>query len=54
MNGAIYETTMNVFFKLRTSAYDTVLATPMSPADVALGEIGWAVIPAGCTRWRSS
>jgi lipooligosaccharide transport system permease protein len=45
MNGAIYETTMNVFFKLKYERlYDTVLATPMTPADVALGEIGWAVI----------
>ena len=48
MNGAIYETTMNVFFKLRYERlYDTVLATPMTPADVALGEIGWAVIRGG-------
>ena len=48
MNGAIYETTMNVFFKLKYERlYDTVLATPMSPADVALGEIGWAVIRGG-------
>jgi lipooligosaccharide transport system permease protein len=48
MNGAIYETTMNVFFKMKYERlYDTVLATPMSPADVALGEIGWAVIRGG-------
>ena len=45
MNGAVYETTMNVFFKLKhQQLYDAVLATPMMPADVALGEIGWAVI----------
>ena len=44
MNGAIYDSTMNVFFKLKYARlYDAVLATPMSPADVALGEIGWAV-----------
>ena len=48
MNGAIYETTMNVFFKMKYERlYDTVLATPMTPADVALGEIGWAVIRGG-------
>ena len=48
MNGAVYESTMNVFFKLKYERlYDTVLATPMSPADVALGEIGWAVIRGG-------
>ena len=45
MNGAVYETTMNVFFKLKhAKLYDAVLATPMVPADVALGEIGWAVV----------
>ncbi len=45
MNGAVYDTTMNIFFKLRQAKlYDAVLATPMQPADVALGEIGWAVL----------
>jgi lipooligosaccharide transport system permease protein len=44
MNGAVYDSTMNVFFKLKFARlYDAVLATPMSPSDVALGEIGWAV-----------
>jgi lipooligosaccharide transport system permease protein len=45
MNGAIYDSTMNVFFKLKHARlYDAVLATPMAAADVALGEIGWAVL----------
>jgi lipooligosaccharide transport system permease protein len=45
MNGAVYDSTMNVFFKLKhAKLYDTVLATPLVPGDVALGEIGWAVI----------
>ena len=44
MNGAIFETTMGVYAKLRSDRiYDTVLATPMTPADVALGDIGAAV-----------
>jgi lipooligosaccharide transport system permease protein len=44
MNGAVYETTMNVFGKMKHARlYDSVLATPLVPADVALGEIGWAV-----------
>jgi len=44
MNGAVYDATMNVFFKLKYARlYDAVLSTPMTPADVALGEIGWAV-----------
>jgi len=45
MNGAITECTFNFFFKLNyQKTYDAVLSTPMSPGDVALGEIGWAII----------
>ncbi len=45
MNGAITECTFNFFFKLTyQKTYDAVLSTPMSPGDVALGEIGWAII----------
>jgi lipooligosaccharide transport system permease protein len=45
MNGAVYDSTMNVFHKLRYSkTYDAMLATPLNTADVALGEIGWALI----------
>jgi lipooligosaccharide transport system permease protein len=45
MNGAVYDSTMNVYFKLRHAhLYDAVLATPMTPGDVALGEIGFAVL----------
>ncbi len=45
MNGAIAESTFNVFFKLNyQKTYDAVLATPLGAGDVALGEIGWAVI----------
>jgi len=47
MNGAIAESTFNVYFKLNfQKVYDAVLATPLGPGDVALGEIGWAVIRA--------
>jgi lipooligosaccharide transport system permease protein len=43
MNGAIYDSTMNVFFKLKyAKTYDAMLATPLEPADVAVGEIAWA------------
>jgi lipooligosaccharide transport system permease protein len=45
MNGAIYDSTFNVFFKLNyEKTYDAVLATPLGVGDVALGEIGWALI----------
>ena len=45
MNGAVYDSTMNVFHKLRyAKTYDAILATPMGVGDVTLGEIGWALI----------
>jgi lipooligosaccharide transport system permease protein len=48
MNGAISESTFNVFFKLNyQKTYDAILSTPMSVGDVALGEIGWALIRGG-------
>ncbi len=45
MNGAVYESTFNVFFKLKyAKVYDAVLATPMKAVDVARGEIATALI----------
>jgi lipooligosaccharide transport system permease protein len=45
MNGAIYDSTMNVYFKLNHDRiYHGMLATSMGPLDVALGEIGWALL----------
>ncbi|MGZ4598836.1 MAG: ABC transporter permease [Oryzihumus sp.] len=45
MNGAVFDSTFNVFFKLKyAKLYDSVLATPLGPRDVAVGEIGWALI----------
>mgnify|MGYP001948001290 CR=1 FL=1 len=47
MNGAVYET-LSIFYKLRFDRlYDAVLATPMGTLDVAIGEIGWAVLRSG-------
>lgn len=44
MNGAILDTTFNVFFKLRfAKLYETMLLTSLGPADVALGEIAMAL-----------
>lgn len=43
MNGAVYESTFGIFFKMRWGKlYDAMLATPLTPTDVALGEIGWS------------
>jgi lipooligosaccharide transport system permease protein len=40
MNGAVYDSTMNVFFKLKyAKTYDAMLATPLGPGDIAVGEI---------------
>jgi lipooligosaccharide transport system permease protein len=43
MNGAVYDGT-NVFWKLRYGrVYDAILATPVGPRDVAVGETVWAL-----------
>jgi lipooligosaccharide transport system permease protein len=45
MNGAIYDSTWNVFFKMHfAKLYETMLATSLGPLDVAIGEIGWALL----------
>ena len=45
MNGAIFDSTFNVFFLLKyAKVYDATLATPMRPQDVALGQVIWALI----------
>jgi lipooligosaccharide transport system permease protein len=43
MNGAIYDAS-SVFWKMKyMKLYDAVLATPLGPVDVALGETAWAL-----------
>jgi lipooligosaccharide transport system permease protein len=45
MSGALAETTFNFFFKLKyVKTYDAMLATPLRPMEVAVGELSWAVI----------
>ncbi len=45
MNGALMESTFNVFHKLKyAKTYDAVLATPVGVPDIAVGETVWAVI----------
>jgi lipooligosaccharide transport system permease protein len=42
MNGALLDSTFNVFFKLKyEKLYDQMLATPLTTLDVARGEIVW-------------
>ncbi len=48
MNGAILDSTFNVYFKLKfEKLYDAILATPIRSADIARGEIGWALMRGG-------
>jgi lipooligosaccharide transport system permease protein len=48
MNGAVFDSTFNVFFRLKyAKLYDSALSTPMRSGDVALGEVGWALIRGG-------
>ena len=48
MNGAIAEGTFNFFFKLNyNKTFDAILSTPLSPGDIAVGELVWALIRGG-------
>jgi lipooligosaccharide transport system permease protein len=45
MNGAIAESTMNFFAKMKfAKLYDSVLNTPVTPVEIAFGELGWAMM----------
>ena len=45
LNGAISDGFFNIFFKLHhQKTYDGILATPMRVADIAFGEMLWALI----------
>lgn len=47
-NGALMDSTYRVFFKLKyDKLYDQMLATPLSTADVARGEIAWGQLRGG-------
>ncbi|EXF24318.1 ABC transporter [Nesterenkonia sp. AN1] len=48
MNGAIFDSTWNVFFKLKiTKLYRTMMSTSLGPVDVAVGEICLALFRGG-------
>ena len=55
MNGAILDSTFNMFFKLKyQKLFDQMLATPMTHDDIAVGELAWACCAAACTPPGSS
>ncbi|MBI1349753.1 MAG: ABC transporter [Actinomycetales bacterium] len=48
MNGAIIDSTFNVFFKMHfMKLYHAMMSTSLGALDVALGEIGWAMLRGG-------
>jgi lipooligosaccharide transport system permease protein len=48
MNGAIMDSTLNVFFKIQyTKLYEGMLTTSLGPLDVAIGEISLALLRGG-------
>jgi lipooligosaccharide transport system permease protein len=45
MSGALAETTFNFFARMKwMRLYDAMVATPLRPFEIALGELGWALI----------
>ncbi len=49
MNGAVFDATYNMFFKLKyMHTFDAMLATPIGPRDIALGETVWTLLRGAC------
>jgi len=49
MNGAIFDSTYNIFFRMKyAKLYDSILATPLRPWDIATGEVTWALLRGAC------
>ncbi len=49
MTGALLDSTYNVFFKMKyEKLYDSMLATPLRPIDIARGEIWWSLLRGAC------
>jgi lipooligosaccharide transport system permease protein len=45
MNGSVFDTTFNFYFKIKYArSFDAMLNTPLRTSDVALGELGWALL----------
>jgi lipooligosaccharide transport system permease protein len=48
MNGAIFDATYNMFFKLKYArTFEAMLATPIGPRDIAVGEVAWSMVRVG-------
>ena len=48
MNGAIMDSTFNIFFKLKfEKLFEQMLATPLTTRDIARGELAWSLLRGG-------
>jgi lipooligosaccharide transport system permease protein len=48
MNGALFDSTFNFFFKLKyVKTFDQMLATPLTTSDIARGELTWSLLRGG-------
>jgi lipooligosaccharide transport system permease protein len=48
MNGSLLDSTYNFFFKLKyNKLFDQMLATPLTTADIARGELAWSLLRGG-------
>jgi lipooligosaccharide transport system permease protein len=48
MNGSVLDSTYNFFFKLKyNKLFDQMLATPLTTADIARGELSWSLLRGG-------
>jgi len=48
MNGAILDSTFNMFFKLKfQKLFDQMLATPRTTTNIAVGELSWCLLRSG-------
>ena len=49
MNGALFDATYGIFFRFKyDKLYDGLTATPMTPAQIAVGELAWALLRSTC------
>jgi lipooligosaccharide transport system permease protein len=45
MNGAIFDATFGLFFKLKyAKTYEAVMSTPLEIEDIAVGEVAWSLL----------
>jgi len=45
MNGALFDSTYGIFFRFKyDKLYDSLTVTPLTPAQIATGELAWALL----------